>query len=316
MNDLSVMLRPQLNRKPPPVYQRILVYHGVDRKGEKKLNGRFISQKELELHFRWLAEHCFVASLEEYCQGRFAKDRPTVLITFDDGYLNNLELMLPVAQKYNLPVTVFVTTLYRTGQSLQWADLIDLTAFLDGQDIDLQGQIFKLNRKRQYRSTSTGQELKAFCKRSETSVIQALYETLSKRTTFQTDAQWDVYWKQLSPKGLQQLGMSPLVTIGNHGDTHAILNKIPIEEASQELKVSKIYLENLLQQPITAIAYPNGNYSPMLIQAARQLGYHHQFGADIVSSTVEQKWGIYPRLTINPYISWYNQRLAFADGGY
>lgn len=54
INDLGALLRPRVDSVATGPYRRILVYHGVDQKGEKKLNGRFISQSVLECHFSWL----------------------------------------------------------------------------------------------------------------------------------------------------------------------------------------------------------------------------------------------------------------------
>jgi peptidoglycan/xylan/chitin deacetylase (PgdA/CDA1 family) len=63
-------------------------------------------------HLDWLAEHCRVISLRDVPQ--FAAtatpaDPPAVAITFDDGYLDNYEYVLPLFASRGLTATFFVT---------------------------------------------------------------------------------------------------------------------------------------------------------------------------------------------------------------
>jgi peptidoglycan/xylan/chitin deacetylase (PgdA/CDA1 family) len=61
-----------------------------------------------EQHLAWLVEHCEVVGFESVLQPGGV--RPRVCLTFDDGYVDNLEHALPLLQRYGLKATFFITT--------------------------------------------------------------------------------------------------------------------------------------------------------------------------------------------------------------
>lgn len=82
----------------------ILMYH--------HLSEETVSGETLDEHMAALSEAGYasvtLADLRSYVeQGRELPDKP-VLITFDDGYLSNLEIGLPVLEKYQMKATIYV----------------------------------------------------------------------------------------------------------------------------------------------------------------------------------------------------------------
>lgn len=61
--------------------------------------------------------------------------------------------------------------------------------------------------------------------------------------------------------------------IGAHTLTHPILTKISQEEAWQEIKGSKDYLENILGQQIKMFCYPRGFYNEKIKELVRRAGF-------------------------------------------
>lgn len=92
-----------------------LYYHRV---ADTHPNDWTISRQEFERQIDWFEERFDIVSLEE-CQRRISSGRntrPTLSITFDDGYAENCEFALPMLIERKIPVTYFVTTEHTIGQ--------------------------------------------------------------------------------------------------------------------------------------------------------------------------------------------------------
>jgi peptidoglycan/xylan/chitin deacetylase (PgdA/CDA1 family) len=86
------------------------MYHSVSGNGHR--DGLTVDSGQLEEHFLHLqSEGYSTIGLSEliafYDQGRSLPENP-VLITFDDGFLNNYEIAYPLAQKYQVKINLFL----------------------------------------------------------------------------------------------------------------------------------------------------------------------------------------------------------------
>lgn len=92
---------------------RVLMYHRVvPRNGFDQLT---VTPERFAEQMAWLKARCEVVSLADAASQLSSPAggaRPCVAITFDDGYLDNLQHALPVLQRLGLPATIFVTTAF------------------------------------------------------------------------------------------------------------------------------------------------------------------------------------------------------------
>lgn len=95
---------------------RILMYHRVDSLSE--FDQLTVSPKTFTQQMDILAKSYRVISLTqaltELASGKIKRN--TVVITFDDGYLDNLTQALPIMEARYLPASVFVTTEFAAGE--------------------------------------------------------------------------------------------------------------------------------------------------------------------------------------------------------
>lgn len=93
----------------------VLFYHRV---ADEHHNSWSMTRAQFQRQIDWFQEAFEIVDLEE-CQRRIAgggNTRPTLAITFDDGYAENCEFALPMLIERRIPVTYFVTTYHTTQQ--------------------------------------------------------------------------------------------------------------------------------------------------------------------------------------------------------
>ncbi len=89
----------------------ILFYHRI---ADRHFNDWSMSASDFAAQLDWLQKSFDVVTLEE-AQRRIRSsfnDRPSVAITFDDGYAENSQFAIPELLRRNMPATYFVATDY------------------------------------------------------------------------------------------------------------------------------------------------------------------------------------------------------------
>ena len=92
----------------------ILLYHQIDRGSNPKYYSNFVSKESFEKHieFLWKRGYSFLAlkDLLEFFKGKHSTPSKSVIVTFDDGYLDNLTNGWPILKRYGARATIFLTT--------------------------------------------------------------------------------------------------------------------------------------------------------------------------------------------------------------
>lgn len=117
----------------------ILMYHAFGAPGETP--SRFVLPIDrFEQQLQWLRDHDYnLIRLDDYLDGLQNGVPPparSVILTLDDGYVDNLNLAFPVLQRYEAPVTMFVVS-GRVGGTNDWDHTSELRgrALLDWEQL-------------------------------------------------------------------------------------------------------------------------------------------------------------------------------------
>jgi len=110
-----------------PAGAMILMYHSVAAAEDAQWIDpqNHMPPEVFERHMRLLAERRRVIALDELveCVSRgVTPPAGTVVITFDDGYRDNLTVAAPILARYRLPATLFLATGYVSRRQSQWID--------------------------------------------------------------------------------------------------------------------------------------------------------------------------------------------------
>lgn len=253
---------------------RIVVYHGVVPPPVRRIHARFVSTEQLEAHLSYFCKRFQVVSLAQALLGEYDRGRMAVAVTFDDGYRNNLVHALPLLLRHRVPATVFVTAPRAVGQDILWPDLLDIAAATVSDPIMVEGRRYGKGRKGEYVDAS-GQRLKLHCKQRGPTFIQAMVEAF-QGAGFRDDPAWQAYWQLLDAAELHLLSQADGIAIGGHGTLHSNLDRLPVEAAVEDVQTGIRWLEAATGNSVDAFAYPDGAYSPALVEALSRLGLRWQ----------------------------------------
>ncbi len=95
---------------------RVLMYHKIDLTKQDMLTVS-VEQLESQLIFLQKSDYQYITVRDMI--NRKTIPTKSILITFDDGYVDNLELAYPILKKYGAKATIFLPTAY-IGQSSSW----------------------------------------------------------------------------------------------------------------------------------------------------------------------------------------------------
>ena len=264
----------------------ILMYHGVT-KTSSPFNKRHQPTKDFIQHLKFLKHYCHVISLEDFFNQKFISGKINVALTFDDGYSNNYSIAKPLLEEFKLPAHFYITginennNLNETIPPILWADFIEIAAHLKliptafkSYHLDL------INQK--YIDQTSNQSIQDIIKNSDPEFRSklALYNLFTKEQQNLIFNQPNEFWKLMDEKEIIEASKSKWITIGSHGYYHNNIGKLSNEMMKEEIITSKNYLENLIQQPINSIAYPDGSYSIESKKQCNELGIVYQLATD------------------------------------
>jgi peptidoglycan/xylan/chitin deacetylase (PgdA/CDA1 family) len=202
--------------------------------------------------------------------------RPFTILTFDDGYRDNLEHAAPILRRHGAPWTLFVTSDFAEGRGrLWWLDLEEAIARLDRlSSLTLNWDCIDL-------PCRTGAEKQAAFDtvywRLRAGPEEVLLETtqrLAEAAGLEPAAlvrELCLTWEELDV-----LGRDPRVAIGAHTLSHPMLAKHDEARARREITDSKAIIEQRLGRTVRHIAYPVGDPTsagPREFRLAREAGF-------------------------------------------
>jgi peptidoglycan/xylan/chitin deacetylase (PgdA/CDA1 family) len=266
--------------------QRILMvlnYHRIGNPCESPYDPGVFSTtaEQFDLQIDYLKRRFYMTTLDE-AVAMACGDTPirtSVLITFDDGYLDNYSLAFPVLRSHGVQGVFFLPTSFVGTNHIPWWDVIAYIVrnsrnhvvrlqYPEQIEFDLRRQgvqrvIMKILQS--YKKPTMEfhdrfiRELEAAC---ETSA-----PPLNAERCF-------LNWQEA--REMLEGGMA----FGSHTHTHEILSKLSIERQREEACISREALEKQLSHRIDVLAYPVGGrhcFTLETMEAVRSSGYRAAF---------------------------------------
>jgi tetratricopeptide (TPR) repeat protein len=220
-----------------------------------------VDSGEFARQINWLKHNTLILSekdlLGQYQNGSFTAPKtsePCVVITFDDGYLDNYTLAYPVLKYYEVPAILFVATQMVHGRQIPWWDVISyLIKRCAKPSISHNG--------RQFEMSSQKKEAIAFfqllMKQEKYEHTKYLLSELSEACEVALPAPELQDKELLSWKEIREMAQHN-IAIGSHTHTHRVLSTLSPSAQKEEMILSKLIIEENIGRPVLSVSYPVG----------------------------------------------------------
>jgi peptidoglycan/xylan/chitin deacetylase (PgdA/CDA1 family) len=205
--------------------------------------------------------------------------RQGLLITFDDGYLDNYEVAFPLLRSHGMQATFFLPTSFIATQRVPWWDMIAYIIKHSPKDSFKitypQPAEFHIGKSK---TSATVFQLLSFCFHNSTTDYAPLIDQLENAcdclrpngSSERCFLNWD------EARKMQAAGMS----FGSHTHNHEILSGLSLQRQVFELTESRAILERELGRTIDTLAYPVGQpytFNNDTLTAVQRAGYRAAF---------------------------------------
>ena len=260
----------------------ILMYHSVQDHPEDYANsiGRGLMHKSTDFrkHVETLVKRYNPVTLDDIWTS-LREGRPllpkSVAITFDDGYLDNLEIAAPILNRFGIRATFYLMVNAIEGQRAPWFSRLRYA--------------FAITKKEFWNDSFGGGMLPLGNKAGRAAAFGAACERCSRLTGMAQSRTVDTIENNLETELLSEgrelmmnwdqarrlQGMGHIV--GAHTLTHPNVAYVSEAEAEQEMSESKTKIEKELGVQVLHFSYPhpalNPNWNERTLSLSRRIGY-------------------------------------------
>jgi peptidoglycan/xylan/chitin deacetylase (PgdA/CDA1 family) len=229
---------------------------------------------------------------------------PFAVLTFDDGYRDNIEYAAPLLRDLDAPWAIYVVDEFASGRgNLWWLELERAIAASSELSITLDGRAQKFATATLKQKYATFGVLHRHLKAGPEEQLHRVMGDL--RRDFNLDAASLVRelcadWAELRAL----VATHPNVTIGSHTLTHPILARCDAGKVAVEIAGSKDAIETRIGRPIRHFSFPHGDSQSAgsrEFRLSRESGYETAVTtqpAHIFASPRADLWSL-PRVSIN-----------------
>lgn len=244
---------------------KILLYHGVTNVkslGIENFSFKHIHSDIFYNQMKFLKKNFKIISMDELVYlniNKISFPKKTVVISFDDGFLNNKTIAAPILNSLSIPCTFYISTSFIDSKKMFWVDEIEDCINLTKKkylNIDkLSSQLAVDNNKNKIKTINY---IKKILKNSPNNFKNDIIKNLINETKVNPSVNHSANYKKITTKSLITLNNNKLFTIGGHSHNHSILSSLKLDDAKKEIDISLKILKKILKRNIIHYSYPEG----------------------------------------------------------
>lgn len=237
----------------------MLIYHRI---GELDKNRDpyllTVSRDNFIQHLSIIKKKFHTLSLSEFLKGIGNNELPdrSIILTFDDGYVNNLTVAKKLLEEFKIPGAFFLTSGF-IGSYFWWDKIIQHINSQINKKIEFLGNEYMIPSSFKAR----GELLNKIFSTIQAQVYENKINLIKNFNSFNFNSNEEYLFRCMNREEIINLSRSPYIEIGGHTKWHLRLSRLNNSEQLSEIMSNKIELEEIVQKEINFFAYPFGDFN-------------------------------------------------------
>lgn len=246
------------------------------------ITGITVTPETFARHLGWLDKRTRVMDLPGF--GDWLRDsrdserpsQPISLITFDDGWWDNIDYALPALQAAGKSAVFFLATDYIGSDEVFWQERLGFLLGEIARRDDEAAETLLADAGLTTRAPDRARIINAVraLKAADSAFVEALEERArSLMDTPSTHASTDRFMSWPQAEELREAGHYP----ESHGCSHTRMTRLTDDALRRELIESRECIAGKTGHRPSTMAYPNGDHDPRIMAHVREAGYDLAF---------------------------------------
>lgn len=210
----------------------------------------WITVNQFHQFIEYYLEHNYTFVSPDNLLNGLKNDKKYAMITFDDGYYNNI-YALPFLKKYKIPALFFISTDHIKQKKCFWWDVLYRENIKSGKSEK------DILQEQNHLKSKTNEEIEQY-------LLDKYGENALKPKS-------DID-RPFTSSELKDFSKEKYVFLGNHTKNHAILTNYSSKEIKSQILNAQNFIHEITKKTPIAISYPNGNYSDEIIKISKDNG--------------------------------------------
>jgi len=266
-------------------YHRILDdSHGFS--GDKELISA--TKNDFEWQVKYIKKHYNAITFSELfacIEGQKSLPKNPVIITFDDGFIDNFTNAYQILLENSIPATFFISTDYIGKKGTFWFDFVAIAIknLPDGNyknsKHNIQFEINDIDDSKTKVIYILLSKMKLIKNSERLELIHWLEEIYNPTSISNEIMTWDNV-REMASNGME---------IGSHSVSHPILSQLSASELKKEIIESKLEIQEQLHIDCNVIAYPVGGKNAFNKDVEKLVEENYNFGCSYISGVNTKK---------------------------
>jgi peptidoglycan/xylan/chitin deacetylase (PgdA/CDA1 family) len=257
----------------------VLMYHRV-----APGSAEYFGPDVFEQHILFLRSRFHLIGPREYGRVRRPTEDIEVLLTFDDGFLNNAVHVIPILKRHQVPAVFFISTRHCSSNKFLWfAYLNAFSRWFPEKEFAVDDIIYDLTKEKRKLSVHRLREYLLSLRPHPQAMYDKMERSLPSIESFTPQEYINEHYAGMTRDHIRELARDPLFEVGIHTVDHPFLTSCSDAEMQRQIRENRVDLERVTGKQVRSIAYPSGDYDLKVAEMCRELGVDKRYAVELRS---------------------------------